>query len=58
MPTLSRRCRRGRTHEVFIDSFVGLDYGASSTQSMIIMAIVIGLTVIQFRYIERRIHYA
>ncbi|NJO36300.1 MAG: sn-glycerol-3-phosphate ABC transporter permease UgpA [Rhizobiales bacterium] len=45
-------------YKVFIDGFVGLDYGASSAQSMIIMLIVIGLTVVQFRCIERRVHYA
>ena len=44
-------------YKVFIDGFVGLDYGSSSAQSMIIMLIVIGLTVVQFRYIERRVHY-
>ena len=44
-------------YKVFIDGFVGLDYGSSSAQSMIIMVIVIALTVIQFRYIERRVHY-
>jgi sn-glycerol 3-phosphate transport system permease protein len=45
-------------YKVFLDGFVGLDYGASSAQSMIIMLIVIGLTVVQFRYVERRVHYA
>jgi len=36
---------------------VGLDLGRSAAQSVILMAIVIGLTAIQFRFIERRVHY-
>ena len=34
-----------------------VDLGGSAAQSTILMAIVIGLTVIQFRYIERRVQY-
>jgi len=43
--------------KVYNDGFVGLDLGGSATQSVILMAIVIALTVIQFRYIERRVQY-
>jgi sn-glycerol 3-phosphate transport system permease protein len=45
-------------YKVFRDGFVGLDYGASAAQSMVLMIVVVGLTVIQFRYIERRVHYS
>jgi sn-glycerol 3-phosphate transport system permease protein len=45
-------------YKVWYDGFVGHDYGGSSAQSVILMAIVIGLTAIQFRFIERRVHYA
>src|SRR3984885_3824323 len=45
-------------YKVYYDGFVGHDYGSSSAQSVILMAIVIGLTAIQFRFIERRVHYA
>lgn len=45
-------------YKVFTDGFVGLDYGSSAAQSMVLMVIVIALTVVQFRYIERRVHYA
>jgi sn-glycerol 3-phosphate transport system permease protein len=34
-----------------------LDLGGSSAQSVILMAIVMALTVLQFRYIERRVQY-
>jgi sn-glycerol 3-phosphate transport system permease protein len=44
-------------YKVFNDGFIGLDFGGSAAQSVILMAIVITLTVIQFRYIERRVVY-
>ncbi|MEM6497364.1 MAG: sn-glycerol-3-phosphate ABC transporter permease UgpA [Pseudomonadota bacterium] len=44
-------------YKVFNDGFVGLDLGGSASQSIILMIIVIGLTVIQFRYIEKKVNY-
>jgi len=44
-------------YKVFNDGFIGLDLGSSAAQSVILMAIVIVLTVVQFRYIERRVAY-
>ena len=44
-------------YKVFNDGFIGLDLGSSAAQSVILMAIVIALTVVQFRYIERRVAY-
>lgn len=44
-------------YKVWYDGFEAQDLGGSSAQSVILMAIVIGLTVIQFRYIERKVHY-
>ena len=44
-------------YKVYSDGFVGLDLGGSAAQSVILMAIVIALTVVQFRFIERRVHY-
>jgi len=44
-------------YKVFSDSFRALDLGASAAQSVVLMVIVIGLTVVQFRYIERKVHY-
>jgi len=43
--------------EVWRDAFEGLDLGFSAAQSVVLMAIVIVLTAIQFRYIERRVEY-
>ncbi len=44
-------------YKVYSDGFVGLDLGGSAAQSVVLMAIVIALTVIQFRYIERKVQY-
>ena len=44
-------------YKVFNDGFIGLDLGGSAAQSVVLMAIVIGLTVVQFRYIERKVAY-
>jgi sn-glycerol 3-phosphate transport system permease protein len=45
-------------YKFWYDGIVGLDLGGSAAQSVILMALVIGLTAIQFRFIERRVHYA
>ncbi len=44
-------------YKVYNDGFVGLDLGGSSAQSVVLMVIVIALTVVQFRYIEKKVHY-
>jgi len=43
--------------KVYNDGFRGQDFGGSAAQSAILMAIVVALTVIQFRFIERRVQY-
>ena len=44
-------------YKVYYDGFKALDMGGSAAQSVILMAIVIVLTVIQFRYVERKVQY-
>jgi len=44
-------------YKVYNDGFVNLQLGASAAQSVILMAVVIALTAVQFRFIERRVHY-
>jgi len=44
-------------YKVFNDGFIGLNLGSSSAQSVILMVIVTILTVVQFRFIERKVHY-
>lgn len=43
--------------KVYMDGFIGQNIGSSAAQSVMLMGIVIVLTVIQFRYIERRVQY-
>ncbi len=44
-------------YKVFTDGFIGLDLGGSAAQSVILMAIVVVITVVQFRFIERKVDY-
>jgi sn-glycerol 3-phosphate transport system permease protein len=44
-------------YKVFKDGFKALDLGGSAAQSVILMAIVITLTAVQFRYVERKVQY-
>jgi sn-glycerol 3-phosphate transport system permease protein len=43
--------------KIYSDGFRGQDLGGSSAQSVILMVVMIVLTFIQFRFIERRVHY-
>jgi sn-glycerol 3-phosphate transport system permease protein len=44
-------------YKVYMEGFRGNDLGGSSAQSVILMIIVFVLTIFQFRFIERRVHY-
>lgn len=44
-------------YKVYVDGFLGLNLGSSAAQSVMLMAVVIVLTVVQFRFIERRVEY-
>ena len=44
-------------YKVYADGFIGLNLGSSAAQSVILMGIVILLTFVQFRYVERRVAY-
>ncbi len=44
-------------YKVYHDGFKALDMGGSAAQSVILMTLVIVLTVVQFRFIERRVQY-
>jgi len=44
-------------YKVYYDGVHSLNLGSSSAQSVILMAIVIVLTAVQFRYVERKVHY-
>lgn len=44
-------------YKVFSDGFVGQDLGSSAAQSVILLVVVGALTVFQFKFIEKRVHY-
>jgi sn-glycerol 3-phosphate transport system permease protein len=44
-------------YKVYYDGFKALDMGGSAAQSVVLMLIVIALTVVQFRFVEKRVQY-
>ncbi len=44
-------------YKVYLDGFKGNDIGGSAAQSVILMGVVFALTILQFRFLEKRIHY-
>jgi sn-glycerol 3-phosphate transport system permease protein len=44
-------------YKVYADGRLGGDLGGSAAQSVVLMIIVIALTAIQFRYVERKVQY-
>ncbi|MEP4199283.1 MAG: sn-glycerol-3-phosphate ABC transporter permease UgpA [Aliishimia sp.] len=44
-------------YKVFSDGFVGQDLGSSAAQSVVLLVMVGLLTIVQFKFIERRVHY-
>ncbi|WP_237154094.1 ABC transporter permease subunit [Oryzibacter oryziterrae] len=44
-------------YKVYADGFRGNDLGGSSAQSVVLMIVVFALTIVQFRFVERRVHY-
>jgi sn-glycerol 3-phosphate transport system permease protein len=45
-------------YKVFHDGFIGGDLGSAAAQSVILMTIVIALTVVQFKYVEKKVQYS
>ncbi|MCU0761667.1 MAG: sn-glycerol-3-phosphate ABC transporter permease UgpA [Hydrogenophaga sp.] len=44
-------------YRVYYDGFKALDMGGSAAQSVVLMAIVIALTIFQFKFIEKKVQY-
>jgi len=44
-------------YKVYQDGFIGLNLGASSSQSVVLMSLIILITVLQFKYVERKVQY-
>jgi len=45
-------------YKVYQDGFIGLDLGSSAAQSIVLMTLIISITVVQFKYVERKVQYA
>lgn len=45
-------------YKIYSDGFRGFDYSGAAAQSIILMLLVMALTFVQFRYVERRVHYS
>ena len=44
-------------YKVYYDGFKAMDLGGSAAQSVVLMVIVIALTVVQFRFVEKKVTY-
>ena len=44
-------------YKVYHDGFKSMDLGGSAAQSVVLMVIVVALTVVQFRYVEKKVNY-
>ncbi|ENN86937.1 ugpA, sn-Glycerol-3-phosphate transport system permease protein [Rhizobium freirei PRF 81] len=44
-------------YKIYSDGFKGLDFSGAAAQSIILMLLIVVLTIFQFRFIERRVHY-
>ncbi|CAN5690585.1 sn-glycerol-3-phosphate ABC transporter permease UgpA [soil metagenome] len=44
-------------YKVYYDGFKAMDLGGSAAQSVVLMLIVVALTVVQFRYVEKKVNY-
>ncbi|HWK65895.1 MAG TPA: ABC transporter permease subunit [Rhizobiaceae bacterium] len=45
-------------YKIYADGFQGKDYSLAAAQSIVLMLLIVALTFIQFRYVERRVHYS
>lgn len=45
-------------YKIYTDGFQGKDYSLAAAQSIVLMVLIVVLTFVQFRYVERRVHYS
>lgn len=45
-------------YKVYQDGFIGLNMGGSAAQSIVLMALIIAVTIFQFKYVEKKVQYA
>jgi sn-glycerol 3-phosphate transport system permease protein len=44
-------------YKVYQDGFIGLNLGSSAAQSVVLMILIVTITLLQFRFVERKVHY-
>jgi ABC-type sugar transport system permease subunit len=44
-------------YSIFLDAFVNFQFGYASAQALVLFVIILALTILQFRFVERRVHY-
>ncbi len=44
-------------YKVYQDGFVGLNLGSSAAQSVVLMTLIIVITFLQFRFVEKKVQY-
>ncbi len=44
-------------YSIYLDAFVNFQFGYASAQALVLFAIILLLTLVQFRFVERRVHY-
>lgn len=44
-------------YKIYFDGFKGMDYSGAAAQSIVLMLLVISLTFVQFKWVEKRVHY-
>ena len=44
-------------YKVYQDGFIGLNLGSSAAQSVVLMALIVIITMLQFKYVERKVQY-
>lgn len=45
-------------YKIYLDGFESKDYSLAAAQSIVLMLLIIAMTVVQFRFVERRVHYS
>ena len=45
-------------YKVYQDGFIGLNLGSSAAQSVVLMILIVSITVLQFRFVERKVQYS
>jgi ABC-type sugar transport system permease subunit len=44
-------------YSIYLDAFVNFQFGYASAQALVLFLIILALTLVQFQYVERRVHY-